>query len=297
MLTNGVLGAKEKSLINVLKRLIESLRLEGAPETRDEALSSSRITSHQEVVNNRGAFRQLSMDLHQEISSVINSLATKPKSKNILEIGSGVIPLSSVNPNAISSDIIFTDRINCQLNAESIPLVSDSLRAIVAQNVFHHIDRIFAAISEMERVTARGGVIVIIEPNHNWFSRLIYPKLFSFEGYDCGVSLEQQLLNAAGEKIPNQAMSYILFVREVESFKQRFPHLEVVKTQPLTSGLRYLGTGGLNFKQLMPSWLLRQLRRAENRSKLSRLLSFYSLHWMVVLQVKSSKPDSTQFQM
>ena len=285
-------GAKERRVIRILNRIVESLRLDGVPETRDQALSSSRITSHQEVVNRRKEFRQLSIDLHEHVSSVINSFGKSTRSDCILEIGSGVIPLSSVESSAISSDIVFTDKINCQLNAESIPLRSNSLRAIVAQNVFHHIDDVSNALSEMQRVTEKGGIIVIIEPNHNWFSRLIYPRLFRFEGYDCGVALGEQLFNTSGEKIPNQAISYVLFEREVESFKRQFPFIKIVKTEQLTSGLRYLGTGGLNFKQLLPTWVLRQLRRIESYSRMNQLLRLFSLHWMVVLQVESNQLDS-----
>lgn len=230
--------------------------------------------------------------MHKQVTSVIKSFGSETKSKCVLEIGSGVIPLSSVNLDAISSDIVLTNQVDCQLNAEWIPLMSDSLRAIVAQNVFHHIDNIDNALSEMQRVIEKGGLIVIIEPNHNWFSRLIYPRLFSFEGYDCKADLGQQLFNSDGEKIPNQAMSFILFERETESFLRRFPHLEVLKKEYMNSGLRYLGTGGLNFRQLLPTWVLRLLRRNESNRNLSHLLNFFSLHWMVVLQVKTSKPDS-----
>jgi hypothetical protein len=51
----------------------------------------------------------------------------------------------------------------------------------------------------------------------------------------------------------NQALSYIVFERDRALFEQRCPTLEVVVREPLTNWLRYLLSGGLNFRQLVPS--------------------------------------------
>jgi hypothetical protein len=51
----------------------------------------------------------------------------------------------------------------------------------------------------------------------------------------------------------NQALSYVVFARDRALFEREFPQLELMLDQPHTH-LTYLLSGGVNFRQLVPSW-------------------------------------------
>ena len=275
----------------MLQFVINSLRLKEVATTKEAAYGDERIGIHQKTLDRNPAFTLLSRDLHEYVSKIISDHANTRGLTQVLEIGSGVIPYSAVNPRAISSDIVFGGNIQCQMDAMAISIKNDALRAIVAQNVFHHLSDYSVALQEMQRVLGDGGIIILIEPSFNYLSRLIYPRLFSFEGYDCNILPEQKLFNKTGEEVPNQALSFIVFERELEDFGKMFPHLNILMKVQLPSGIRYLGTGGLNFRRILPTVLLRILRYLESTSLGARILGVVALHWMIVIQLNPKNQD------
>jgi len=52
----------------------------------------------------------------------------------------------------------------------------------------------------------------------------------------------------------NQALSYIVFKRDVHLFLKKYPQLELVEQKVFSNYLRYLLSGGLNFRQILPSY-------------------------------------------
>jgi len=50
----------------------------------------------------------------------------------------------------------------------------------------------------------------------------------------------------------NQALSWVVFTRDRRRFEREYPELELVVDRPHTH-LRYLLSGGVNFRQLIPS--------------------------------------------
>ena len=54
----------------------------------------------------------------------------------------------------------------------------------------------------------------------------------------------------------NQALSYIYFIRDREKFYKEFPKLEIVHTSVFNNYLRFLFSGGLNFRKLLPDFLI-----------------------------------------
>jgi hypothetical protein len=53
----------------------------------------------------------------------------------------------------------------------------------------------------------------------------------------------------------NQALSYLVFVRDRKVFEQKYPGLEIVHQELCSSHWKYLLSGGLNFRQLLPDWM------------------------------------------
>jgi hypothetical protein len=80
----------------------------------------------------------------------------------------------------------------------------------------------------------------------------------------------------------NQAQSHVIFVRDRARFEARFPELEIVRIAPLTNWVRYLVSGGVNFRALLPGRsepLLRGLERL-----LAPAAPLLALHHLVVLR-------------
>ena len=83
----------------------------------------------------------------------------------------------------------------------------------------------------------------------------------------------------------NQALSYIIFVRDRKTFEAEFPGLEIVKVAPLHNYLRYFLSGGLNFKQLLPDFMIPVLRGLE--TLLQPVAYVTGLHHQIVIRKKS----------
>jgi hypothetical protein len=80
----------------------------------------------------------------------------------------------------------------------------------------------------------------------------------------------------------NQALSYIVFFRDRARFESELPELEITQSFPLGNYLRYLLSGGLNFRQLVPSGSEGALRALERSLRPARRL--LALHHVVVLR-------------
>ena len=80
----------------------------------------------------------------------------------------------------------------------------------------------------------------------------------------------------------NQALSYIIFVRDRQAFERKYPGLEIVHQEICGNYLRYLVSGGLNFRQLLPDALIPVLRVVEKL--LYPLRRVLALHHIVVIR-------------
>ena len=80
----------------------------------------------------------------------------------------------------------------------------------------------------------------------------------------------------------NQALSYIVFNRDKARFQKLFPQLEIIYHAPLTNQIRYLLSGGLNFRQLVPDVLNGPLKGLE--MLLAPLARMLALHHVLVLR-------------
>lgn len=197
----------------------------------------------------------------------------------ILEIGAGALPMKLSHPNVVATDIVLSENIDKILDATSMELENNSIDGLILQNTFHHIPDPSRFFSECYRVLKPGGRVVILDPYHNVFSKFVYPKLFATEKYDLTGTWNEASSHAMVGA--NQALSYIVFSRDLNLFKMNNPSLRVVSTQPVSQGLRYFASGGLNFRQILPSPVFPILRRLE---QFGFIKNQFSIHWIVVLE-------------
>jgi hypothetical protein len=123
----------------------------------------------------------------------------------------------------------------------------------------------------------------LIEPYHGPVASLLFKHLFSNEGFD-------KAAPAIGEhggpmSDANQALSYIVFNRERAEFEARFPQLELVANEPIDNYVRYLVSGGVNFRQLLPDAAIPALRLVEKG--LRPLRKALALHHVLVIRKRT----------
>ena len=88
------------------------------------------------------------------------------------------------------------------------------------------------------------------EPCNSVWSRVVY-KNFHHEDFDVqgGWSMHAQgPLSTA-----NMAQCHIVFERDCKLFEEKFPEFKLVKNR-LHTPFRYLLSGGVSMKQLVPNW-------------------------------------------
>jgi nucleoside-diphosphate-sugar epimerase len=165
-----------------------------------------------------------------------------------------------------------------------------SLKEIVTEIAKEHKKRIFILPIPIdftlnfrcEKVLQKGGGVVLIDPYYGFLSNLFYKRAFKTEFFD-----KDQLAwdtEASVMLDANQALTYIVFVRDREMFLREFPGLEIVESKVFNNYIRYVCSGGLNFKQLLPNIaipflkLLEVLMRPVNK--------IFGLHHVIVLRKK-----------
>ena len=82
----------------------------------------------------------------------------------------------------------------------------------------------------------------------------------------------------------NQALTYIIFKRDIALFREKYPELEIIYHTPLGNYIRYIVSGGLNFKPLLPYWLKYLVKLFEYF--LYPFKRYFALHHIIVLRKK-----------
>lgn len=273
----------------VLSFLAQKLRLPNAPERIDRLGRNDRLLIHRAILHQKPYFKQLIDDIQSDLLSLVRQRSFAERG-SIIEVGAGVIPVQDSRSHTVSTDVEFSSDLSCVADAMALPFSNASAAVVIGQNVLHHIPDPNLAFSEFERVLKSGGVVVLVEPYFGWFASLVYPTLFSSEGFDKSLRLGERLFGLDGAAIPNQAMSFKYFEAGVDVDFPHCPNLTIVHQAPLASGLRYLLSGALNFRRVAPLWMLTILRHLERRRFSGFVLRAFAIHWVIVLRKKDTKP-------
>ncbi len=198
-----------------------------------------------------------------------------------IEIGAGVSPIRDTYPDVLATDIVPSARLDRVLDAQEMALADGSVRAVFGQNCFHHFPHPDRFFRELERVLSPGGGAILLEPYHGPFASFLFKRMFRTEGYDKAYpSWETPAtgpMNGA-----NQALSYIVFSRDRHMFESSYPGLKIVHQEPCSNYLKYLVSGGLNFRQLCPDWMAPAIGALQ--WAMSPLDRWLALHHVVVLR-------------
>lgn len=223
---------------------------------RDQAISSIDINEESRLKLHASMFekKRLLQDVFKEFHFLFNSLACRFFSGSGIEVelGAGVAPMRNSFPKVLATDIVNAAHLDRVINAEAMNFADASIKAIYAQNCFHHFSHPDRFFNELDRVLISGGGAVLIEPYHGLFASFLFKRLFRTEGFDKTVQ-SWDTPDAGVMSDANQALSYIIFIRDRSEFERKHPSLKVVYTKTIGNYVKYIISGGLNFKQLLPN--------------------------------------------
>lgn len=135
------------------------------PGTIDLDIDSPETTLfRRQIILEKKFLRRIYVEWYQTLSDQLPEVAG-----DILELGSGGGFLPEIIPDVITSEVFYLPDMDVLLNGHHLPFPSDSLKAILMSNVFHHIPNAERFISEALRCLKPGGRIIMLEP---WVSKI-----------------------------------------------------------------------------------------------------------------------------
>ena len=203
-----------------------------------------------------------------------------PQTGVVLELGSGGSYLKDLRPSIVTSDVEenIADRV---IDGRKLPFPNDSVQAIFLTHVFHHIPDTDAFLKEAQRTLVSGGVISMIEVAHTPFARFFFGN-FHHEPYD-DRRREWSFAQKDSMMDCNQALSWMIFVRDRAEFERRYPALKI-ESLTLIPWFTYFISGGVTSPYLIPNFMNRFLIGLENL--LQPIAPIFSLHWHICLRKK-----------
>lgn len=203
-----------------------------------------------------------------------------PAGARVLELGSGASYLKDLRPDIITSDVI-SGVADMVVDGRRLPFADASLKAIVMSHVFHHLPDVEAFLREADRTLVPGGVVAMIDETHTPWARFFFGVLHP-EPYDDRAA--EWAFDAKDAAAANQALSWMVFVRDQERFQRLFPRLRLERREYLP-WLSYLLAGGVNLPDFVPRPLAGAVARLD--TWLRPLDRFCAIHWHLTLRKKA----------
>lgn len=219
------------------------------PLTQGKDIDSPETTAlRREIIESKPFLKAIYEDWYAAIATELKSV---PSTHPVLELGSGAGFLAERVPHLITSEIFHLQGMHLMLDAQQLPFGPATLNGIVMTNVLHHIPDPALLFAEAQRCIVPGGKIVIIEPWLTAWSRFVYNHLHHEPVDESNTTWK---IDGDGPlSTANTALPWILFQRDRQAFAQRFPTLKIQEVRPIMP-FRYLVSGGISMRNLMPRW-------------------------------------------
>jgi len=228
----------------------------GHPLTRGLDIDDPRTTDlRRQIVREKPFLRRIYQEWYAAIGASLPQI-TGP----VLELGSGAGFLSKVLPDVITSDLFACRGIQAVLDGQRLPFADRTLRAIVMTNVLHHVPDVRCFFHEAARCIRPGGVVVMLEPWVTAWSRLVYTRLHHEPFQPMAPVWEFPSHGPLSDA--NGALPWIVFERDRSKFEREFPEWRIHAIVP-SMPFRYLLSGGISMRALMPYWSFDQWQRIE----------------------------------
>jgi len=233
----------------------------------------------------RPLVRRLYRDWFEEIGARLASVPGRT-----VELGCGIGRFKEMFPASVATDVEPTPWAEEVVDAEALPYEKGSLANLVLVDVFHHLARPALFLDEARRVLAPGGRVLVLDPYCSPLSTPAY-RLLHHEHTDLhGAGLADEPERASSPLASNQAQATIVFFRNVERLRERWPELRVVERRRLAL-LLYPLSGGFSGRQLVPASLYGPLAALERG--LGFLAPLAAFRCLVVLERTPSPSAAT----
>lgn len=238
-----------------------------------------RLNLHRKILKKKRMLREVFTEFHH-LFKKLNSQFLAGSGIEI-ELGSGVSPIRDSYPEVLATDIVEARHLDKVINAEKMDIPDESVRTVYGQNCFHHFSHPDQFLHELDRVLVPGGGAILLEPYYGPFASLLFKRLFRSEGFD--KDYPSWDMPATGPMNgANQALSYIVFVRDQKEYERKHPSLRIVHQELAGNYLKYILSGGLNFRQLLPDCFTGFVGLLE--TLVSPLNRWLALHHVVVIR-------------
>ncbi len=209
--------------------------------------------ARREIIASKPFLKDVYFDWYYRIQSEVE------EKKQILELGSGAGFMKLVLPDVITSEVFEISNVDMVVDARRLPFGDDSLDAIVMTDVLHHIPDVELFFEEATRTLKVGGLIAMVEPWNNSWSRFIFQR-FHHEPFE--PESNWHIPDIGPLSGANGALPWIIFSRDRNKFQSLYPKLRITKIDCFMP-FSYILSGGLSYKTLVPSNSHRFVRRFE----------------------------------
>lgn len=232
-----------KTILDLLRDpSIDGLNVDGA----------ARLEAHAAILARKRMLREVFAEFHHDFQRLDKLYFSAAGAR--IELGAGISPMRNSYSDVLATDVVAGPNADKVLNAEEMDLPDNSVRVLFAQNSFHHFPHPDRFFDEVERVVAPGGGVVLLEPYFGPAANFLFRRMFRTETFDKdSASWDAEVSGPMTGA--NQALSYLVFFRDRAAFEKKHPTLKIVHHELCSNYLKYLLSGGLNFKQLLPDWM------------------------------------------
>lgn len=264
------------SLFLSIRNFLADPRLKGIDLNSDDLTNA-----HQQILSEKKMLRDVFAEFYHACINYDKKFFSGIGKR--IEIGAGTSLFKKYYPKIFSTDIKIGPNIDLIVDAQNMPFETSSVHAIYGIHCFHHLPNPDKFFDELKRVLVSGGGCILIEPYYGFVARRFFKHLFDTECFEM-YQTEWETDSLGIMTGVNQALSYIIFKRDIEKFKQKFPEFEIVLQKPLRNYIRYLFSGGLNYRQLLPGFFSPVLKGTE--FIILPLTGFLALHHIIVIRKK-----------
>jgi SAM-dependent methyltransferase len=209
-------------------------------------------------------------DIYREMYQLAKNYLQGEPSRT-LEIGAG----SLSKAEKYFSNIQVSDGSNVskfgkenQLIAENLPFENSVFDLVIAKDTLHHFSNTEKALSEISRVLTPGGLLIVSEPYWSLLGRFVFKFIHPEKWKTNPVELKNDSPNPFDA---NQATLLCLKSRRFsELVSSNSLSLEISYS---TYGISYLLSGGLNWRNRIPFFLLHRISNAEKYLKTFKYLT------------------------
>ena len=196
------------------------------------------------ITNERIGFEKVNIALgiiYREWYNLISKYLSMINGLNI-ELGCGASFINETNQKIKKTDVFMNSNTDFILDAMEVgEKFENKISNLILVNVFHHISNPELFLKSAEKSLLTGGRIIMIEPNNNFWSKLVYKFIghekFDTKQIDWNFESKDPLLDS------NQALSWIIFERDFVKFKNAFPMFSLIEKKSMMP-ISYLISGG-----------------------------------------------------